>query len=95
MTKTDTVYMRIDPKLKASAETILSRLGLTPNEAINIFLNQVVLQRGLPFSVKMPPVTREEAEAALLERIGEAEESFATEPHLTIDDLKAKLGIRR
>ncbi|MDR1939269.1 MAG: type II toxin-antitoxin system RelB/DinJ family antitoxin [Clostridiales bacterium] len=93
MAKTDTVYMRIDPNLKANAESILSRLGLTPNEAINIFLNQVVLQRGLPFSIKIPPQTKEEAEAALFERIREAEESFANEPHLTIGELKARLGI--
>ena len=93
MAKTDTMYMRIEPTLKANAEAILSKLGLTHDEAINIFLNQVVLQRGLPFAVKMPPLTKAEAEAVLLERIREAEESFANEPHITIADLKERLGI--
>jgi DNA-damage-inducible protein J len=93
MARTDTMYMRIEPALKANAEAILSKLGLTPNEAINIFLNQVVLQRGLPFSVKMPPLTRAEAEAAFFERVKEAEESFQNEPHLTIGELKEKLGV--
>jgi len=93
MAKTDTVYMRIDPKLKTNAETVLNQLGLTPNEAINIFLNQVVLQRGLPFAVKMPPMTKDEAAAIFFERIKEAEESFANESHLTLQELKEKLGV--
>ena len=93
MAKTDSVYMRIDPTLKANSEAVLRQLGLTHNDAINIFLNQVVLQRGLPFSVKMPPMTKEQAMLELLERFREAEESFANEPHLTLDELKARLGV--
>jgi len=93
MAKTDTVYMRIEPKLKANAEAVLSSLGLTPNEAINIFLNQVVLHKGLPFAVKIPPMTKAEAQAAFYEKIREAEESFANEPHFTIEELKEKLGV--
>ena len=93
MPRTDSMYMRIDPKLKANAEAILSRLGLTPNDAINVFLNQVVLQRGLPFEIKMPPMTRAEAETIFFEKIREAEESFKNEPGMTIDELEAKLGV--
>ena len=93
MAKTDSMYMRIDPTLKANAEAVLARLGLTPNDAINVFLNQVVLQRGLPFAVKIPPMTRAEAEAIFFDKIREAEESFATEPSMTIDELEARLGV--
>lgn len=85
--------MRIDPKLRADAEKILSRLGLTTNDAINVFLNQVVLQHGLPFDVKLPPMARSEAETIFFDKIKEAEESFATEPSMTIDELEAKLGV--
>ena len=93
MPRTDSMYMRIDPKLKANAEAILSRLGLTPNDAINIFLSQVVLQRGLPFEIKIPPMTRAEAEEVFFNKIREAEQSFAAEPSMTIDELEAKLGV--
>jgi len=93
MAKTDSMYMRIDPTLKTSAEAVLSQLGLTSNDAITVFLKQVVLQRGLPFAVKMPPMTRAEAEAIFFDKIREAEESFATEPSMTIDELEAKLGV--
>ena len=93
MAKTDTVYMRIEPKLKANAEAVLSTLGLSPNEAITIFLKQVVLQKGLPFAVKIPPITRAEAQSAFYEKKREAELSFTNEPRLSIDELKEKLEV--
>ena len=54
MGKTDTIHMRAEPDIKAGADNILSRLGLSTAEAINIFLNQVILNGGLPFEVKLP-----------------------------------------
>ncbi|MCL2861323.1 MAG: type II toxin-antitoxin system RelB/DinJ family antitoxin [Firmicutes bacterium] len=93
MPKTDTVYMRIEPMLKANAEMVLSTLGLTPNEAITIFLKQVVLQRGLPFAVKIPPMTKAEAKEVFFEKVKEAEESFENEERLTLKELKEKLGV--
>jgi len=93
MAKTDIVYMRIEPALKANAEAVLSALGLTPNEAINIFLNQVVLQKGLPFAVKIPPMTKAEAQSAFYKKIKEAEDSFENEAHLTLEELRVRLGV--
>jgi len=52
--KTATIHARIDPDTKNKAETILSRLGITPTEAIRIFYAQITLQNGLPFNVKIP-----------------------------------------
>ena len=54
MAKTDTIHLRVDPVLKANAEALLTQLGISTTEAINIFLNQVVLNGGLPFEVKLP-----------------------------------------
>ena len=54
MAKTDTVRARVEPELKAEAETILRALGLTPAEAIRLFYRQVALRRGLPFAVEIP-----------------------------------------
>jgi DNA-damage-inducible protein J len=93
MAKTDSMYMRIEPALKENAEEILSQLGMTPNEAINIFLKQVVLHKGLPFAVRVPQLSKAEAQAILLSKLQEAEESLAGEPHLTLAELKSKLGV--
>lgn len=54
MAKTAVVRARIEPELKADAETILRKLGLTPTEAVTIFYNQVKLRQGLPFDVRIP-----------------------------------------
>jgi DNA-damage-inducible protein J len=54
MNKTETIHMRVEPDIKLGADAILNRLGLSTAEAINIFLNQIILYGGLPFEVKLP-----------------------------------------
>lgn len=54
MHKTDTVNIRIEPKLKNQTETILLRIGLTSAEAIRLFYTQICLNKGLPFKVRIP-----------------------------------------
>jgi DNA-damage-inducible protein J len=48
------IHARIDPKLKQSAERVFSKIGITTTEAIRLFLKQVELHKGLPFSVAIP-----------------------------------------
>ncbi len=52
--KTATVQTRIEPRLKRSAERILDRLGLSPSQVVNLLYRQIVLRRGLPFTVEQP-----------------------------------------
>ncbi len=54
MSKSANLYARIEPDLKEQAETILSALGITASNAITMFYRQIVLQKGLPFEVKLP-----------------------------------------
>ncbi|MDP3185610.1 MAG: type II toxin-antitoxin system RelB/DinJ family antitoxin [Anaerolineales bacterium] len=54
MTKTSTLTIRLDPQLKQDTEKVLDDLGLTTTQAVTLFLKQVSLQKGLPFSVAMP-----------------------------------------
>ena len=53
MSKTSNVFARIEPELKEQAEIILSQLGIPMSNAIGLFLRQVVLQRGIPFDMKL------------------------------------------
>jgi DNA-damage-inducible protein J len=57
LAKTAMITTRVDPDLKADAEKVLSKLGISTTEAINLFLSQVRLRRGLPFDVKIPNKT--------------------------------------
>jgi DNA-damage-inducible protein J len=69
MGKTAVISARIDPELKHNAEQIFSELGLTASQAIALFYKQVDLQRGLPFSVKIPnEVTKKALEDARTRR---------------------------
>lgn len=54
MGKTETIRARVEPALKRDAEAVLKKLGLTSSEAITLFLAQVKLTKGLPFSVRLP-----------------------------------------
>ena len=55
MADTSPVYAIIDTSLKESAEAILTKLGITPSAAIQMFYSQIVLYGGLPFDVRIPP----------------------------------------
>ncbi|NKB23994.1 MAG: type II toxin-antitoxin system RelB/DinJ family antitoxin [Kiritimatiellae bacterium] len=59
--KTATARVRIDPKVKARAERILHDLGLSVSGAFEIFYRQIILNGGLPFSVKLPNETTRKA----------------------------------
>lgn len=52
--KTAMVSMRIDAETKNKAERVLSDLGINMSTAFNMMCRQVILQNGIPFSVKMP-----------------------------------------
>lgn len=72
--KTAAVHSRIQPEIKAQAESILHRLGVSPTEAIRMFYTQITLRNGLPFDVAIP---NEETEQALKDsRSGEKLEKF-------------------
>ena len=53
-TRTANVFTRVDPETKEQAEAILNQLGIPMSNAIGMFLNQIVMQRGIPFDMKLP-----------------------------------------
>lgn len=56
MAKSANLYARIEPDVKEQAESILNALGIPASNAITMFYKQIILQRGLPFEVKLPAV---------------------------------------
>lgn len=54
MAKSANLYARIEPELKEQAEAILTSLGIPASNAITMFYKQIVLQKGLPFEVRLP-----------------------------------------
>lgn len=66
MAKSASISMRVNPQIKAEAESICGSLGMTLTEAINIFLHKSILEGGLPFDVRQPRYSSE-TEAAMRE----------------------------
>ncbi len=54
MANTSAVYARIDTNLKENAEDILSKLGISPSSAIQMLYSQIVLNKGIPFELRLP-----------------------------------------
>ena len=54
MAKTANVFARVEPDVKEQAELVLEQLGIPMSNAVSMFLRQVVLQRGIPFEMKLP-----------------------------------------
>jgi len=52
--RTSNIFARVEPELKEQAELVLEKLGIPMSNAIRLFLRQVVLQRGIPFELKLP-----------------------------------------
>ena len=89
------IRSRIDSAIKAEAQALLSRFGLNMSEAIRLFLHQVVIDKGLPFQVKLSTEQaqehdrwfRDHIDAALIEADKPGTEFI---PHNTVRDQWAR-----
>jgi len=54
MARTSNIFTRVEPEIKEQAEKVLDQLGIPMSNAINIFLRQIVLQKGIPFEIRLP-----------------------------------------
>jgi addiction module RelB/DinJ family antitoxin len=102
MPKNATITLRIEGELKADAEQIFKKLGLSTTEAIKIFLSAVRNRRGIPFPIQLDeqwmagaPLTfdRKAALAAIMGKYADItpSEEFARIKQAEIDDEARKL----
>ncbi len=54
MEKNATLNLRVNADVKKRAEDILEQLGIPMSTAIDMYLNQIYLTGGIPFSVTLP-----------------------------------------
>ncbi|MDR1323919.1 MAG: type II toxin-antitoxin system RelB/DinJ family antitoxin [Candidatus Margulisbacteria bacterium] len=52
MSKTASMYLRIDPAVKSKVETIYAHYGLSVTDAVNVFLYQSINVGGMPFNLR-------------------------------------------
>jgi len=78
--KSSVVRARVDSDTKERVEDILEKLGLNTSKAIRLYLKQIEMHQGLPFSVNIP---NDETRQAMSEaREGEDLEEFEMEKEL-------------
>ena len=98
--KSANLYARIEPEVKEQAEEILSSLGIPASNAINMFYKQIILHRGLPFDVKLPPqivnmskLTKDELDAEISKGYEDMVEGRVIESKDAFSQLRKKHGI--
>ena len=70
-----TLNIRIDEKTKSSAFKVLSKVGLDMSSAIKVFLSQVIIEGGLPFT---PTTNAKEIRARWDREVARAKKSKKT-----------------
>lgn len=65
MAKTAYINARVEQKLKTDAERVFRRVSVNTSDAVSMFLQQVVLQRGIPFEIRIPNAETQKAIIAL------------------------------
>ena len=53
MEKTMTLNLRVNPTVKQQAEDVLKQLGIPMATAIDMYLRQITLTGGIPFSLSL------------------------------------------
>ena len=64
MANSSSLYVRMDSSLKDGAESILKQLGITSSGAVQMFYQQIILHKGIPF-VAIGRMSRQELDAEL------------------------------
>ena len=94
--KTATFQMRINPEVKAEAEKLFSRCGLTFTDAVNVFLQQALNVGGMPFIVSSDSreALRNQAIAVLMAEIQKGRDSVHSESDwVSEEELLAHFGV--
>ena len=101
MAKSANLYARIEPELKEQAENILAALGIPASNAITMFYKQIILQRGMPFEVKLPPahpldvdtMTDSQLHAELEKGFADSEAGCSRPAKAVFDDIRRDYGL--
>ena len=68
-----TINVRTDEKRKRAATAVLNELGLDMSSAIQLFLQQVIITKSIPFPIRTVNGYTVEQEAAMLRDVADLE----------------------
>lgn len=98
--KSSNVTARVEPEVKEKAEAILSDLGISASNGINMFYRQIILWNGLPFRPAIPSsapkslyeMTEEEFHAKMARGYAQAKSGEGVEADTFFDALREELS---
>jgi addiction module RelB/DinJ family antitoxin len=101
MARTSNVFVRVEPEVKEQAEQVLDRLGIPMSNAVGMFLRQIVLQRGIPFEMKLPQevplvydsLTKEQFDSEMEKGIKDIREGRVYSADTIENEMKRDFGI--
>ena len=101
MAKTSTVFARVEPEIKEQAESVLNQLGIPMSNAVSMFLRQVVIQRGIPFEMKLPAkrplvmgeLTKEQLDAEIAKGLDDVENGRVYSAEEVAEEMHRLYGI--
>ncbi len=79
--KTANVIARVEPQIKEQAEQILSSLGISASNLINMLYRQVILTKSVPFPIELP-------KAKLPSRASMSDEEFISMLQESLEDVR-------
>lgn len=85
------IQARIDSKVKNDAENIINQLGMSLNEAIRMFLMQVIIHKGIPFKPTLKP--EYEPNEVLQQIIADVENKKDLTHYKNTDEMWQDLGL--
>lgn len=100
-TKSANLYARVEPEVKEQAESVLNQLGISMSSAVSMFLRQVVIQRGIPFEMKLPAkkplvmdgLTKEQLDAEIAKGMADVENGRVYSAEEVDEELNRLYGI--
>lgn len=85
------IQARVDSKVKNDAENIMNQLGISLNEAIRMFLMQVIIHKGIPFKPTLKP--EYEPNEVLQQIIADVENKKDLTHYKNTDEMWQDLGL--
>ncbi|MBR3662360.1 MAG: type II toxin-antitoxin system RelB/DinJ family antitoxin [Alphaproteobacteria bacterium] len=85
------IQARVDSKVKNDAENIINQLGISLNEAIRMFLMQVIIHKGIPFKPTLKP--EYEPNEVLQQIIADVENKKDLTHYKNTDEMWQDLGL--
>lgn len=98
MAKTANVLARVEPEVKEEAENILNELGVPASVVINMLYKQIIMTKGIPFSLtlhKAPAaldeMTKEEFDVMMAKGLAQAKANKGRPAEDVLADIRSSI----